>query len=231
MLVDRSSRLSTNLQVTDAAHPGDPAAAAMQGPPPGVLARAFYLRHPVEVAPELLNKLLVRSDGRIGRIVEVEAYASSEDAAAHSHRGITRRNASMFGPGGLLYVYFTYGMHWCANAVCGPEGEGWAVLLRALEPISGVALMRDARPGIVKERDLASGPGRIGQAMGFDRTQDGADLVTGDHGIWIVDDGMPPPAHPLVGPRVGIRHAAGFPWRWTVPGNPHVSRGRSMVQR
>lgn len=198
---------------------------------PAALPRAFYLRHPVEVAPDLLNKLLVRRDGRVGRIVEVEAYAGGEDAAAHSHRGMTPRNATMFGQGGLLYVYLSYGLHWCVNAVCGPEGEGWAVLIRALEPIDGVALMRAARPGILADRELASGPGRLGQAMGLDRAEDGADLVTGDRGVWIADDGTPPPAHPLVGPRVGIRLAAEFPWRWSVQGNPHVSRGRSSVRR
>lgn len=191
-----------------------------------VLPRHFYLRHPVLVAPELLNKLLARDDGRAGRIVEVEAYAGSEDPAAHSYRGQTARNATMFGEGGHLYVYFTYGMHWCANAVCGPQGQGWGVLLRAIEPVTGLELMRDARGCPARDRDLASGPGRLGQAMGITKALDGADLVTGDRGVRIMSDGMTPPPGAIVGPRVGIRHAADNPWRWYLPENAHVSRGR-----
>lgn len=190
------------------------------------LPRSFYLRHPVAVAPELLNKILVRDDGRAGRIVEVEAYAGSEDAAAHSFKGRTARNASMFRPGGHLYVYFTYGMHWCANAVCGPADQGWAVLIRALEPLSGLEEMRKARNDPPRDRDLASGPGKLCQAMGIGRSLDGADLVARDRGIWIASDGMPPPEEPSVGVRIGIRHAAEKPWRWYVSGNPHVSRLR-----
>lgn len=188
--------------------------------------RRFYLRHPVQVAPELLNKLLVRDDGRAGRIVEVEAYAGSEDPAAHSFRGETARNASMFGEGGHMYVYFTYGMHWCANAVCGAEGEGWGVLLRAMEPVAGLDLMREARGHPARDSLLASGPGRLGQAMGITKALDGADLVSGDLGIRLVSDGMAPPADVVAGPRVGIRQAVEHPWRWSVPGNAHVSRGR-----
>lgn len=193
---------------------------------PRPLPRRFYLRHPTEVAPELLNKLLLRDDGRVGRIVEVEAYAGGEDPAAHSYRGRTARNASMFGPGGHLYVYFTYGMHWCANAVCGPEGHGWGVLLRALEPVAGIEHMRSARGQHLKPRELASGPGRLGQAMGIDRALDGADLVRPDRGIWIASDGTLPPTSPQAGPRIGIRHAVEHAWRWWVPDNAHVSRGR-----
>lgn len=188
------------------------------------LPRAFYRRDPREVAPELLNKLLVSADGRIARIVETEAYCGPLDAAAHSYRGQTPRNAVMFGKPGLLYVYFTYGMHWCGNAVCGEEGEGVAVLLRAAEPVAGLALMRAARPAAKRDRDLCSGPARLCQAFGIARAQDGADLVSADRGLAIVDDGTPPPADPVVGPRIGIRHAAELPWRWYVRGNPHVSR-------
>jgi len=188
-----------------------------------VLPRDFYMRHPIEVAPELLNKLLVRDDGRAARIVEVEAYAGSEDPAAHSYRGQTARNATMFGEGGHLYVYFTYGMHWGSNAVCGPAGEGMGVLLRAAEPLAGLAMMRAARPAARRDRDLASGPGKLSQAFGITRALDGADLVRGDSGVAIVCDGTPPPASPSVGPRIGISRAVDFPWRWCVPAHPHVS--------
>jgi len=187
------------------------------------LPRRFYRRHPTEVAPELLNKLLVRDDGRAGRIVEVEAYAGDQDPAAHSFRGMTARTASMFGECGHLYVYFTYGMHWGSNAVCGEVGQGWGVLLRALEPVQGLDLIREARPAIRRDRELASGPGRLSQAMGIDKALDGADLVRNDRGIRIVSDGMPPPDHPVAGPRIGIRRAVDFPWRWHVRGHAHVS--------
>jgi len=190
------------------------------------LPRAFYRRDPRVVAPELLNKLLVRDDGRAGRIVEVEAYAGSEDPAAHTFRGKTARNATMFGAGGHLYVYFTYGMHWCANAVCGEIGEGYGVLLRAIEPVSGLELMREARGHPVRDHHLGSGPARLAQAFGITRALDGADLVTGASGIRIVSDGMPPPADAVATPRIGIRHGIEHLWRWHVPGHAHVSKTR-----
>jgi DNA-3-methyladenine glycosylase len=188
------------------------------------LPRAFYRRDPREVAPDLLNKVLVAADGRRARIVETEAYCGPIDAAAHTYRGQTPRNAVMFGAPGLLYVYFTYGMHYCCNAVCGEEGEGVAVLLRAAEPLAGLALMREARPAAKRDRNLCSGPARLCQALGIGRAQDGVDLVTGAGGYGIVDDGVAPPEDPMVTTRIGIRHAAEEPWRWYVPGNPNVSR-------
>lgn len=188
-----------------------------------VLPRDFYRRHPVQVAPELLNKVLLRADGRAARIVEVEAYAGSEDPAAHSYRGQTARNATMFGEPGHLYVYFSYGMHWGSNAVCGEIGEGVGVLLRAAEPLHGLDLMYAARVKAKRDRDLASGPGKLSQALGISAALDGADLVSVASGIVIVDDGMPPPATPVVGPRIGISRAVEFPWRWHVPDQPHVS--------
>lgn len=184
------------------------------------LAREFYGRHPTLVAPELLNKILVRDDGRAARIVEVEAYAGHEDPAAHSYRGQTARNATMFGPPGHLYVYFTYGMHWGSNAVC---GNGMGVLLRAGEPLEGINLMRTFRPAAKRDRDLASGPGKLSQALGITRELDGADLVLCDRGVTIVSDGTPPPRKPVVGPRIGISKAMEFPWRWHVPDHDHVS--------
>ena len=188
------------------------------------LPRAFYRRDPREVAPDLLNKVLVAADGRRARIVETEAYCGPIDAAAHTYRGQTPRNAVMFGAPGLLYVYFTYGMHYCCNAVCGEEGEGVAVLLRAAEPLAGLALMCEARPAAKRDRDLCSGPARLCQAFGIGRAQDGVDLVTGAGGYGIVDDGVAPPEDPMVTTRIGIRHAAEEPWRWYVRGNPNVSR-------
>jgi DNA-3-methyladenine glycosylase len=187
------------------------------------LTRAFYGRDPRIVAPELLGKVLVAGD-LAARIVEVEAYAGAEDPASHAYRGPTKRNATMFGPPGRLYVYFTYGMHWCANAVCGREGEGVAVLLRAAEPIAGTDLMRARRPKARRDRDLLSGPARLCQAFGVDGSYDGADLPTADRGLTLVDDGTPPPAHPAVGPRIGLSRAEDLPWRWCWPSSPHLSR-------
>lgn len=178
---------------------------------------------PLEVAPQLLNTLLVHGD-RIARIVEVEAYRGIEDPASHAYRGPTKRNAVMFGPPGRLYVYFTYGMHWCANVVCGPEGVAGAVLLRAAAPVAGLDAMWSARRAARTERDLCSGPAKLCQAMGLNRDQDGADLLIADRGVSLVTDGMSPPVRPGVGVRIGIRQAAEHPWRWWVPDDPNVSR-------
>jgi DNA-3-methyladenine glycosylase len=192
------------------------------------LDREFYRRDSRAVAPDLLGKVVVAGERR-GRIVEVEAYCGPEDPAAHSYRGPTARNATMFGPPGHLYVYFTYGMHWCCNPVCGDDDEGVAVLLRALEPLAGLEAMRAARGG-VRDRDLCRGPARLCEALGITGTLDGADLVTGDRGVSIVDDGTPPPADPAVGPRIGITRGADSPWRWWVPDSPWVSRGPGRVR-
>src|SRR5437879_11364025 len=138
------------------------------------LPRSFYRRDPRVVAPELLNKVL-RKGALVARIVEVEAYCGVEDPGSHAFRGPTRRNATMFGPPGGLYVYFTYGMHWCANAVCGDVDEGVAVLLRAAEPLRALDVMRRRRgPAAIRDRDLCSGPAKLCQALGLDRAYDGA---------------------------------------------------------
>jgi DNA-3-methyladenine glycosylase len=184
------------------------------------LPREFYARDPRDVGLDLLNKVLRRGD-RVGRIVEVEAYLGEEDPAAHSYRGPTARNATMFGPPGHLYVYFSYGMHWCCNPTC---GDGRAVLVRALAPIEGVDAMRGARPAARRDADLCSGPARLTQALGIAGGDDGADLVTGDRGIVIDDDGTPPPPHPVVTTRIGITQATDEPWRFYVPGDQNVSR-------
>lgn len=186
------------------------------------LPRSFYRRDPRDVAPELLGKVLVHG-GLSARIVEVEAYCGSIDPGSHAFRGMTKRNATMFGPPGRLYVYFTYGMHWCANAVCGDEGEGVAVLLRAAEPLTGVEDMRARRVRARRDRDLCSGPAKLCQAFGLDGTYDGADLPTVDRGVTIADDGTPPPPA-VTSTRIGLSAGADLPWRWCVPGHPHLSK-------
>jgi DNA-3-methyladenine glycosylase len=172
------------------------------------------------VAVDLLGKLLVHGE-RVGRIVEVEAYRGLSDPASHSFRGPTRRNATMFGPAGHLYVYRSYGIHWCANASC---GDGNAVLVRALEPVDGIEAMRASRGDPRRDRDLCSGPGKLCQALGIHGELDGADLVTGEQGVAIVSDGTPPPPDPVRTPRIGISVAVDELLRFHVPGDPNVSR-------
>ena len=205
--------------------------ASVSGPVP--LDRAFYLGDPRSVAVALLNKVLV-CRSRSGRIVEVEAYLGSIDPGSHAYRGPTPRNGVMFGPPGRMYVYRSYGMHWCANAVCRPEGVGEAVLLRALAPVSGVAEMRLARSRgqlhPLADRDLCRGPGRLCQALAVTGASNGADLVTGDLGVWIGDDGMAPPAAPGVSRRIGLTKGAEHPWRYFVVGDRHVS-GSAVVSQ
>jgi len=191
------------------------------------LPRAFYARDAREVAPELLNKVFVKGRMR-ARIVEVEAYVGGGiDAGSHAHRGQTVRNATMFGRPGLLYVYFTYGMHWCCNAVCSPEGIASAVLIRAAAPLGGVDEMWSRRPKARVEGDLLSGPAKLCQALGIEGRHDGVDLVRPDpDGPTIVDDGVPPPVDPGASVRIGLGLGMGdeLPWRWFVPGDPNLSR-------
>jgi DNA-3-methyladenine glycosylase len=164
-----------------------------------------------DVAPLLLNKLLVHGEC-VGRITEVEAYRE-DDPASHTYRGETPRNSVMFGRPGHLYVYFTYGMHYCANVVTGPEGHGAAVLLRAVEPVAGIELMRERRHG---RAALADGPAKLCQAFAIGPEHNGADVCRGS-GVGLFDDGGAPPARPDVGPRVGISKAVDVPWRFRVP--------------
>ena len=193
----------------------------MNGKP---LDRDFYARSALEVAPDLLNKVLVAPDGRAGRIVEVEAYRGADDPGSHGFRGRTKRNATMFGPPGHLYVYFTYGMHWCANVVAETDGVAAAVLLRALEPLEGLDAMYSARGSAARgDRDLCSGPAKLTQALGIDGDLDGADLVSGDRGVTIVDDGQPPQRVSVVTTRIGLTNGTDLPWRFYVDGVSHVS--------
>lgn len=167
---------------------------------PEPLPRAFFERMPAVVAPDLLGKLIRRDDGRLARLVEVEAYAQ-DDPAAHTFHGKTARNQSMFGPPGHLYVYLSYGVHWCANVVCGPEGYGAGLLLRAAEPLDGIEKMQAARRTEALHL-LCSGPGRLAQASSINIVFDGTD-VTGDGAFNVLSDGSPEPAV-VTCPRIGI---------------------------
>lgn len=188
------------------------------------LARSFFGRPAEEVAPQLLNKILLHGD-RLGRIVEVEAYGGEADPASHAFRGRTPRNATMFGPPGHLYVYFTYGMHHCANLVCGEDGQAAAVLLRGVTPLAGLRIMRAARSTARTDAELCAGPGRTCMAFGLDCSHDGADMVSGDlKGPLVVSDGLPPPSDPGVSGRIGLSVAREALWRFYVPGARGVSR-------
>jgi DNA-3-methyladenine glycosylase len=192
--------------------------------------RADLSGDPVDLAPWLLNKVLAKGD-RAGRIVEVEAYKGSIDPASHAYRGETPRTSVMFGPPGFLYVYFTYGMHWCANVVTGPDGEASALLIRALSPLRGVDEMRHERPAARRDRDLCNGPAKLCQALSITGTDSGTDLLArrsrtdGPSGaVRLLDDGTPPPERPGRGKRIGISVAKDLPWRFWVPGDENVSR-------
>ena len=194
------------------------------------LTRAFFDRDPRELAPDLLNKLLVstRDDARlVARIVEVEAYRGSTDPASHAFRGPTERNATMFGPPGRLYVYFTYGMHFCANVVAGaPAGDAGAVLIRAAVPVAGLELMRQRRPAARQDPMLLAGPARLASAFALGRDDDGTNLLRGPVGIFA--DGIAPPVRPGRSERIGLAPGKGDQtrWRWFVAGDPNVSGPR-----
>lgn len=192
-----------------------------------VVDRELLTHDSVAVAPQLLGKVL-RVGEVAGRIVEVEAYRE-DDPASHSFRGRKQRNLTMFGPAGRLYVYRSYGIHWCANVVTGRDDEGAAVLIRALEPIDGLATMRDRRAAARRDQDLCAGPGLLTAALGIDGSFDGADLLAVDGPVQLLDDGTPPPTAPTVTTRVGITVATAQPWRWLVPDDPHRSPGRGAT--
>jgi DNA-3-methyladenine glycosylase len=181
---------------------------------------AFFGRPVVEVAADLLGCTVTHA-GTSGVIVETEAYHQSEPAC-HAFVGLTARTEVLFGPPGRAYVYRSYGIHALLNAVCEPEGVGAAVLIRALEPLDGLELMRERR-GLERPADLCSGPGKLTQALGIELTENDTDLATGP-----VRFGPPPAAWQdveyVVGPRVGITKAADLPWRFCAVGSRSVSR-------
>ena len=221
-----------------------------------LIPRKFFARPSVEVAPDLLGSVLEHetADGLVAvELTEVEAYAGRSDPASHAYRGKTARNAVMFGPPGHAYVYFTYGMHFCVNVVClGEEGSASAVLLRAGRVIAGEELAcarRTRGTTAIAPRDLARGPARLCQALGIDRSQNGADMVSAGSPLRMLsgagnparsallapgDETLIHPATPrriVTGPRVGVSSAAEIPWRFWYDGDPTVSVYRAHVPR
>jgi DNA-3-methyladenine glycosylase len=205
--------------------------------PPGLLPRDFFDRPVLEVAPGLLGCVLRHEtpDGAVAvTISEVEAYLGEADPASHAFRGRTARNAVMFGEPGHAYVYFTYGMHFCVNLVCLPPGTAGAVLLRAGRVTEGTVLAAArrpaARPGTAAERDLARGPARLCQALGIDRSLDGADVCSPGSPLQVTGAAVAGLAV-SAGPRVGVSRGAEEPWRFWITGDPTVSAYRPHVPR
>lgn len=199
-----------------------------------LLPRTFFNRDPRIVARELLGKLVVRRDRKrilAGRIVEAEAYLGTDDLAAHAAAGLTARNAVLFGPPGHVYVYFIYGMYYCLNFSCLPDGIAGGVLIRALEPVAGLGEMARARglehfnPESVRDlRNLTSGPGRLCDALGITRARDNAkDAVSARSDLQVREDGVKP-GKIAVTPRIGIVKSAGLELRYVIVGNAFVSR-------
>ena len=191
----------------------------------GKLPRSFYARPTEEVTQDLLGKVLVRRlDAGIvrGRIVEVEAYHGENDPGSHAFRGRTERTEVMFGPPGHVYVYFTYGKHFCMNVVAEEQGKAGAALLRALEPLAGIALM-EANRGARSVVNLCNGPAKLCEALAITNRQNGADLEGSE--IWIEDDGYAP-GEVAVTSRVGLTRGVEFPLRYFLSGNPYVSPGK-----
>jgi DNA-3-methyladenine glycosylase len=206
-----------------------------------LLPREFFARPAVAVAPDLLGCVISHSTayGLVAvRLVEVEAYAGEADPASHAFRGQTARNGVMFGPPGHAYVYFTYGMHFCVNLVCQPAGEPEAVLLRAGQVIDGVPLATARRAGgrppkaMQKETDLARGPARLCEALGIDRSHDGADVCQPGSPLQVAAPLAPVPATDISrGPRVGVSRAADVAWRFWITGDPSASAYRAYAPR
>jgi DNA-3-methyladenine glycosylase len=181
------------------------------------LTQGFFRRSVHEVAPDLIGALLL-FNGVGGRLVEVEAYHHTEPAA-HSYRGPTERNVVMFGPPGYAYVYRSYGIHWCLNFVCEPKGSASAVLIRAVEPTAGLAAMRRRR-GIADERLLCSGPGRVCEALGITRADNGLSLTAAPFELHARTGAV----EVIAGPRIGITKAVDLPWRYGEKGSRFLSK-------
>ena len=191
------------------------------------LPRAFYERPTETVARELLGAVVVRrleGETLAGRIVETEAYLGGNDQAAHSYAGVTPRTSVIFGPGGHAYVYFIYGVHHCLNLIAQPAGVPGCVLVRALEPVSGLDMMRLRRGRPRKDRDLASGPGKLCQALGIGLAEYGADVTDPTGALTVLPSNLPAPLDITVSTRIGIRRSADLPLRFFIRDNEHVSR-------
>jgi len=190
------------------------------------------LAGPLDAAARGLLGCVLTANGVAVRLTETEAYAGMLDPASHAYRGPTARNAVMFGPAGFSYVYFTYGMHWCMNVVCGPDGEASAVLLRAGEVVRGLRAARDRRPSARVDADLARGPARLCAALGITGEHYGVDLLAAGSPVRLHRPTAPVVDEEIsVGPRVGVTGAHEVPWRFWLMGDPTVSSYRRHTPR
>ncbi|MGH3320936.1 MAG: DNA-3-methyladenine glycosylase [Streptosporangiaceae bacterium] len=206
-----------------------------------VLPRSFFDRPSIEAAPDLLGRVIEHAgpDGVVAvRLTEVEAYAGEADPGSHAYRGRTERNATMYGEAGHVYVYFTYGMHWCMNLVCLGPGTAAAVLLRAGEVVEGRELARERRRSPTRDQDLARGPARLTQALGIDRPFDGADVCDPARPLRVRYGTPVEPALIRCSPRTGVAAAKETEWRYYIDGDgcvspyrPHVRRRRTATSR
>lgn len=190
-----------------------------------VLPRDFYCRDSVTVARALLGHILCHetpSGPRAGRIVETEAYLGLDDLAAHASKGLTPRTKPLFGPPGHAYVYLIYGMYECLNLVAEPDGSPGCALIRALQPLTGIQAMHHDRPAARHPRDLCAGPGRLTIALAVSRRHNGLDVTRGE--LTVRQSPDPLNLDIVASPRVGITHCAGWPLRFSIAGNPFVSR-------
>lgn len=198
--------------------------------PKTIIPKEFYLQDPVKLAPKLLGKIFVRKLGDIyltGKIVEVEAYRGKDDEAAHTYNGKTKRNEVMFREGGFLYVYFTYGMHFCANIVCGKKNEGSAILIRAVEPIDGINIMEMNRFGKTefpysRRILLTNGPAKFCSAFAIEKKDNGLDLTK--EPIFLLKGEKILKNEIVTTTRVGIKKSMDLLWRFYIKDNPYVSK-------
>jgi DNA-3-methyladenine glycosylase len=194
------------------------------------IGRDFFARPSLEAAPELLGCVVANGAVAVS-LSEVEAYDGADDPGSHAFAGLTPRNEVMFGPPGHLYVYFTYGMHWCANLVCGPAGRASAVLLRAGEVVAGIDVTRERRPAARTDHDLARGPARLASALGLSRTDNGVDVCAPGSTMRVLSAPSVDAERIRSGPRVGLARAADRPWRFWIHGDPTVSVYRPHIPR
>jgi len=192
-----------------------------------ILKRSFYERPAIDVSRDLLGRIVVHGP-TAGMIVETEAYPGGEDLASHSSRGITPRTRVIFGPPGHAYVYFIYGMYQCLNLVCEPDGKAGCALIRALEPLAGIEVMRSRRPAARKIADLASGPGKLTLAMAITLQHNGADVTRGS---LVVREPLEKRRFEIrTTPRIGISQCVDAPLRFLIAGNPCVSKSPRLVE-